>query len=201
MKKSFFAVFATILITSCATPMTTYNMNYVPFSYPSSVENKLDGKIQIVMSPQQEFYTIETNPSSFTGAATKIKFEVGKITKEIALTTYSGLFKEGSTFSSSFMEGYTVSITPSVTTLDYKYDQASSLGFAVTPRVEVNLALLVLDSKGKEIFSKTYYSGDTKGDSYMFDASPHEAINKTLHKAIYNVMNQSKGDIVNSLKN
>ena len=200
MKKTMFAVFAAILITSCATPSTTFNTNYVPYTYPTIAENKIDGKILVVMSPEEELYTIESSPSSFAGAATKTNFQVGKISKEIALSVYSSLFKEGMEFSSNFIEGYSVSITPSVTYLDYKYDQASSLGLTVTPRVKVNLDMLVLDSAGEKIFKKTYYSGDTKGDPYVFNTSPHEEINKTLHKAIYNVINQSKADLINSLK-
>jgi hypothetical protein len=200
MKKSIFAVFAVILITGCATPLTTYNTNYVPYTYPTIIENKIDGKILVVMSPEQELYTIESSPSSFAGAATKTNFQVGNISKEIALSVYSGLFKEGIAFSNYFIEGYSVSITPSVTYLDYKYDQASSLGLTVTPRVKVSLDMLVLNSAGETIFKKTYYSGDTKGEPYVFNTSPHEEINKTLHKAIYNVISQSKTDLINSLK-
>tara|TARA_B100000767_G_C19586191_1_gene459436 strand:- start:183 stop:794 length:612 start_codon:yes stop_codon:yes gene_type:complete len=189
-------LFLVTIITSCSTPITTYNNSYVPYPAPDSNLSQIDGKILVVMDVQDEFRTIESSPSSFTGGAATAVFAVGKITKEITLLTYSRLFTEGSDFSNNFIKGYVVTVTPSIAYFDYKFDQLSSLGMAITPRVEVNLLLNIRDSSGKSIFTQTYYSGDTAGSTYMFSASPFEEVNEALHKAIHNVVSQSKSDLL-----
>jgi hypothetical protein len=199
-KKSVFsALFLTFFIASCSTPSVMYKSNYMPYTPTIAKSDQISGKVLVVMSSDEENYTLELKPSSFTGGAIAAVFDIGRMTKEITMSSYSVMFTEGAYFSNQPESGYSILVTPSINKLDYKFDQMSALGFAVTPIVDVSLMINIIDADGNSTFSREYISGEVKGKAYMVSGSPHEEINKVLHKTIFDLVEDSKNDLKRNL--
>ena len=203
MKKNklvYFFVFVSIFVTSCATPSLVYRGDYVPVNIFIPYSQKLPGKGLVQMNLIDETQILSRKATSFTGGAASMNITLGPITKAISLEVYGKLFKEGVSFSNDKEEGYTLIISPKISSLDYYYDQLSNAGFAITPKVELSANIVVLDKNKKETFSRNYSSGMVKGDTYIFNANPSESINKVIHVAIHNVLKKSFNDIRYSLE-
>ena len=205
MKRSKFLnllIFTSIFITSCAAPSLVYRGDYVPSSVDIYLPDsqKLSGKGLVQMHWSDETQVLNKNASSFTGGAVSMSIPLGSITKAISLEVYGNLFREGVSFSNEKEDGYTLIISPKVSSLDYYYDQLSNAGFAITPKVELSANIRVLDKNKNETFSRTYLSGMVKGDTYFLNTSPSEAINKVIHIAIHQVIKESFNDIRLSVK-
>tara|TARA_Y200000002_G_scaffold293864_1_gene248142 strand:- start:64 stop:678 length:615 start_codon:yes stop_codon:yes gene_type:complete len=194
-----FLGFVLLVTSSCTTPNIMYQPDYVPYSSFIAKSSQIDGKVVVVMSEAQENYIITKNPSSFSGSALSGTFNIGKMLKEITLSSYAVMFKDGSEFSNTYMDNYMVSITPTVTYFDYKFDQKKGLGFTVTPQVAIKLNLEMIDENGNKSFSKEYSSGIVSGKSYAVSGQPFEEINKVLHKVIFDVVEMTKIDLLREI--
>ena len=113
------------------------------------------------MPTEVEDFVYSGSPSSFSARNTTLTLPLGEMLKEIALEVLEDRFSGRVDFANSFVgdSGYRLALAPNVRLLDYKYNQVENLGFAVTPQVEMDLAVEILDSSGTTIFDGTYESG------------------------------------------
>ena len=188
-----YTLFIVVILSSCA-GATMYNPDYVPFTSPMPESQKFDGKVLIQMDSADEVEVLSIRPSSLTGGATTSQFDIGRITKEIALSVFEKHFSEGADFSNMLSDGYRMTISPKVKSMEYKFDQLSNAGFAITPRVEVELQVITYDQNGNISYSKTYSSGDYAGKTYGGSLNPSDEINKTLHRALHELMTNAVRD-------
>ena len=54
--------------------------------------------------------------------------------------------------------------------------------------------LEILDEDGASIFNQLYESGRISGDTYMVSGKPSEKVNETLHRVLYDLLEQSFAD-------
>jgi len=199
MKNLLLIFCGTLLASGCASN-AFYNSNYEPRSeYPRA---GLEGQALILTSAADDALMVNQSPSSFTGSATTINVAMGAIVKEIAISVFDGLF-EGGAKSSNTMESsgdYRVVVTPSHRQLDFQYNQADNLGFAITPKAEVTIGLVVSDPDGVVIFEESFPSGLVEGKTYAISGSPSEKINEVIHMAVGKAMARAARELRQVLK-
>ena len=195
-KKSIHLIIILFLISGCAARPVMYDIQYVPQPKSPNNSSQLNGKILVVMSPAEEAYKIEAQPSSYTGGALNASFHVGEMTKQISLTVYSELFREGADFSNTPLDGYTISVIPSVAELDYRFEDGD-FGFSVRNALEIKVNVKVIDEKGSTKFSRLYRSGTIKGqkNTGIKFGDPLADFNKLLHRALYDLLKESSVDL------
>jgi hypothetical protein len=82
----------------------------------------------------------------------------------------------------------------------YKFDQLSNLGFAITPKVSLELHAVVTDANGKVLLEKNYTKVDFKGETYAAAIEPMQKMNMTIHKAVaecYKELAKDTADAIN----
>lgn len=170
-----------------------YNPAYIPDDEPEYLSAD---EVLLLMPKEEESYVFSGNPSSFTGSATKLTIPLGIVLKEVSEEILEDRFSGGVDFANSFTgkKGYKVVLHPSIRRFDYKYNQLKNLGFAVTPEIEVDLLVKILDQKGDSIFSQLYESGVVSGDTYVISGSPGEKVTALVHKTLYDLLEQSFAD-------
>ena len=77
---------------------------------------------------------------------------------------------------------------------NYWYNSLKNIGFAITPEVEVDLHVEILDVDGESIFNQLYKSVRVSGDTYFVSGSPAEKVNQTLHRTLYDLLEKSFAD-------
>lgn len=182
----------------------TYNVKYKPEILAqkiSTLQAKFDGKVLVYTEEKEDLKEYSQNPSSYTGAVTTLKADVGIHVREIAKEVLSKLFTEGADHSNKLenLENYSIIIQPEVLNYDYRYNQLKNVGFAITPEAKVDLYIYFKDKEGNEVFSKKYSGDYISGGSYMISGEPHERINKAIHESIYNMLLQVASDIQSHL--
>ena len=196
--KKLIIFFAFLFIVGCTSDATFRDS----FLERRSQGTPIPGKVGIIISVPDEIRTL--GPSSYSGSATKINFSIGKITKEVALSTYGKLFLDGGIYieDKTKIENITIVVEPKILDLDYKYNQLKNIGFAITPQVQIVLLVKVYKTKNElleTIFERTYDSGIKDGNTYFMDLEPAGTINKTLHVELQNLMALSFKDFKNKL--
>ena len=159
----------------------------------------IPGKIGIrILEPDEK---LSLSPSSYTGWATKINFDIGRITKKVALSTYGELFNDGAVYveKNSKTDDLNLILEPKVKELKFRYNSLKNVGFAVTPQVEVWIFVKVFDTQQELIFEKGYHSGWIDGDTYVINLDYNGAINKTLHVILQDLFAKSFNDFKNKL--
>lgn len=190
---------ATLMIGCTST--AKYDSTYVKeFTH---VPKKLDGQALIYTSASEDASVITQNPSSFTGSATTLILPMGEMLWRIAESAFGDIFVGGADHSNnlSSAQSYSIIVRPSSTVFDYKYNQLKNAGLAVTPQVEVGIAVSVADSNGMVILDKSYSSGLVDGDTYFFGGQPAERINKAAHMLLGELMNEAARDTYNAINN
>ncbi len=186
-----------VLVTSCSYS-TSLRYDYFPPSERLAESEKLQGSGLIVMSPSEETYIYEDNPASFTGSANTVSIEIGQITKSASLKIFNELFSEGAYFVNNpndFNGSYILSIEPISLINNYKFDQLSNLGFAITPKVSIEVKVKVLNKDGEILFNQNYSVNDKSQEAYFFSGNPDEKVNELVHKEVYNMLKQSFNEI------
>lgn len=183
---------ATLFISSCAYT-GDYNPAYLPDEEPEYLSAE---EVLLVMSEEEENYVFSGNPSSLTGAASKLTIPLGTILKEVSEEILEDRFSGGIDFANEFLvkKWFKVALNPSIKRFDYRYNQLKNLGFAVTPEVEVDLQVTILDEGGETIFSQLYESGVVSGGAYVLSGSPGEKVNQVLHRTLYDLLEKSFAD-------
>ena len=191
----FFSVLLGLILVSGCTSTASYNAAYEPRAeYPSE---SLSGKALILTDPSEDMLVLSQSPSSFTGGATTINVQIGVIIKEIAISVFDRLFEGGADSSNNIEDAskYRVVVTPSHGSLDFEYNQADNLGFAITPKASVSVLVKIVDPDGSVLVDSSYPSGLVEGDTYAISGSPSEKINEVIHEAIGKALSESARDL------
>lgn len=192
MKNLYLLMTFLVSLSGCA-----YQGGYSPTYLPNEKPHYLSAsEVLLVMPDEEEDYVFKGNPSSFTGSITSLTLPLGYILKEVAEEILEDRFSGGVDFANDFIDSqnYLIALHPSIQHFDYRYNQLRNLGFAITPEIEVNIRVEILDENGSTIFDQEYKSGYVSGESYIISGSPSEKINKTLHRTLYDLLTQSFAD-------
>ena len=170
-----------------------YNPTYIPDEEPDYISSD---QVLLVMADEDENYVYTGSPSSFTGGGTSLSIPLGAITKEVAEEILEDRFSGRVGFANEFLhdEGYRLALKPRIRRFDYKYNSLKNLGFAITPEVDIDLRITILDSNGQTVFDEVYQSGRTEGDTYIVSGSPSEKVNEALHRTLYRLFEESFAD-------
>jgi len=182
-----------VLLASGCAFQTGYNPTYLPDEEPEYLSAD---EVLLVMPREAEDFVYAGSPSSLTGGATNLTVPLGFILKQVAEEILEDRFSGGTDFDNEFRaeSGYLIALQPSIKRFDYRYNQLKNLGFAITPQVEIDLQVEILDESGETIFDNVYESGRVSGKSYMISGSPAEKVNQITHKVIYDLLKQSFED-------
>ena len=152
---------------------------------------KVDGHAVIMVDRKQ---TLTGNPESLTGAALTLTEPVGEIMATTAKTVLDAGFSGQSELADQPKpDAYAVALR--VQGFSYKFDQLSNLGFAITPKVTVAVAADVTAPQGRGELHKTYERKDFKGETYLMSFNPTEKVNRALHLALADILQELMRDI------
>ena len=181
---------ACLAITACASTVE-YKPEYVSAGLAAPI---VDGKAVIVMDKTEQEQSITSNPTSFTGGGTTLTAPVGEIIRETGLKVFGAGFSDGAEVSETAKPGaYDVALT--LNGFSYKYDQLSSLGFEVRPKVTVGLEVDAVAPDGQRLFTRKYERNDYLVAGYVFSGNPGERINQALHMAVAEIFREILDDV------
>ncbi|MEZ5542836.1 MAG: hypothetical protein R3F42_12455 [Pseudomonadota bacterium] len=180
--------------------VATYNPDFG--GEPPAVDAPLTGKALIYTTREETGYTFSGNPTSFTGGGTNLSIELGEITYRLAVKAFGSIFTQGAEHAESLDDAgsYTIVVKPRVTKYSYAYNQLKNIGFAITPQVDLDVEVRVLDAAGNSVLDKTYSSGIRDGKSYMMSGAPGEKISAVTHQTIAELLNQAAQETYTALR-
>jgi hypothetical protein len=191
---------AAVALSACAYEIG-YRPDYVPPQTPPFVAQ---GRLLILMPPEQREFVYEGRPASTTGDFTTLTVPIGAIVQDIAKDVFSGCFAYGVEFVESVggQEDYVVALEGDMQEFVYAYEKVIDRGFDeqdadvwITPEVQIAFAVKAYSRVGATLLDKTYDSGVTAGESYMVTGRPAERINRTLHATLHALMLQVASDL------
>ncbi|HEY5551251.1 MAG TPA: hypothetical protein VIK52_05150 [Opitutaceae bacterium] len=187
------AAILAVLLAGCAFK-AGYDPSYLP---ASAMKLGIPGKALVVLEVSEEQRVYKDNPRSFTGGGTTLSLPLGEITKQVALKVFSATFADGADFRNEAVLGadYRLIVQPRVARLDYYYNQLKNLGFAITPQLEMDLSVVMLNGDGTVLLENTYVSGRSEGDTYVLSGSPQEKVNKLIHLTLFKLMTDAAVDV------
>lgn len=181
---------ACLLMTACASTLQ-YKPEYVSAGLAAP---KVQGHAVVVMDAAQQAQTITAHPTSFTGSATSVTEPVGQIIREAAQKVFGVGFSDGAEVAEVSKPGaYDVALK--LNNFSYKYDQLSSLGFEIKPKVTVALDVDAVAPDGHKLFSKRYERVDYLVGAYVISGNPPEKINQALHMAVTEIFRDIVDDV------
>jgi hypothetical protein len=183
-----------------------YDPDYVPGERPPYVA---DGKILLVMPPEQQQFVYTHEPDSFTGNYTTLTVPMGAIVRDIAQQVFASCFGQGVAFAAERVPNgdYVIALEGDMEEFVYRYTKVIERGFEdsadeageadtwITPEVDIAFNVRAFDRQGERIFDKTYASGVIAGESYRVTRHPEERINETLHATLHALMLQVAADL------
>ena len=192
MTKKVFVFIIAVCLSGCAY-QAGYNPTYLPDEEPEYISAD---EVLLVMPDEVEDFVFKGSPSSFTGGGTTLTIPLGVILREVAEEILEDRFSGRVGFANEFVasEGYRVALSPKIMLFNYWYNSLKNIGFAITPEVEVDLHVEILDGDGESIFNQLYKSGRVSGDTYFVSGSPSEKVNQTLHRTLYDLLEKSFAD-------
>ncbi len=159
----------------------------------------VQGKATLVMSSTAIGQSITAHPTSFTGSATSITFPMGQIVRTAGEKVLGAGFSKGVVTSDTAAPD-TFGVSVDVSNFTYAYDQASNLGFAITPKVSLQMTADVRAPDGKPLLHKTYSKADVTPGKYAISGKPAEKINEGLHMALGQMFRDLLDDIATAAK-
>jgi hypothetical protein len=183
-----------------------YDPAYVPGARPQYVA---DGKILLVMPPEQQDFVYTSEPDSVTGNYTTLTVPMGAIVRDIAADVFASCFGQGVEFAPDRVPNgdYVIAIEGDMQEFIYRYRKVIEQGFDedaeesgevdawITPEVDIAFDVRAFDRQGNRILAKTYASGVVAGESYRVTGQPEERINATLHATLHALMLQVAADL------
>ncbi len=155
----------------------------------------VQGPAVIVMDDGLQNQVITAHPTSYTGSATTITFPIGAIIRDVGQKVFGVGFSGGSsTATEARLGAYGVKLL--LNDFSFKYDQLSSLGFEIRPKVTIGLSVVAVGPDGAPLFSKRYEKVDYLVASYAFSSDPAEKINQALHMALGEIFREILDDVV-----
>lgn len=182
-------------ITGCASSIA-YRADYVP-DHAVVADERIAGRVLVYTTVADDERLVTGGATSFTGSGAKLTTPIGMMTREIAVKVFSQVATEGATAAHELIDAdrFAVVVRPEAKDFKYGFPQLKNLGFAITPEVQVELKLTVLDASGRPLLEKDYASGIVEGKSYMMSGKPNERISKLAHETIYALMLSAAGDV------
>jgi hypothetical protein len=198
---AFFALLGVAsLLGACA-----YEIGYRPEYVPPAAPNYIaQGKLLIVMAPEQREFVYEGKPSSATGDFTTLTVPIGSIVQDIATQVFGECFAYGVEFvdSTTGRDDYVLALQGDMQEFLYSYTKVIDEGFNdqpanvwITPEVDIAFAVKGYTRAGDIVLDKIYDSGVQAGESYMVTSRPAERINRTLHATLHALMLQVAADV------
>lgn len=196
MKFPFLALFLLVVAFSGCTTTVRYNPKYLDQSF-RNVETSIEGKALILTEEKEEYRFYSQSPSSFTGATLKVVGNLGQHLSEVAQNYFERSFKEGVSHSHELKtdNNYRLTIQPEIVRFDYRYNGLKNLFFAITPESKFDLYVAIYDRKGDLVFEKKYVTPYISGGTYLISFNPAEKINKSIHKALFQLMIEVSEDV------
>lgn len=188
---------ASALFSGCA-----FNAGYNPEYLPKEpLRLGIAGKGLVVMSEADAQWTFSGNPTTFTGGGTTLTIPLGEITKQVALKVFGSAFVDGAAYSTDAANAaeYRLVVKPKIAQFSYAYKQLKNLGFAITPTIDLQLNVVLVNPDGAIVLEKTYAPGPTEGASYMLSGQPSEKINQLLHQHLFKLMTDAAQDAKTAL--
>ncbi|MDP2283680.1 MAG: hypothetical protein Q8L06_06035, partial [Pseudohongiella sp.] len=130
MKKRLYLLLAILALISMSACTST--LQYNP-AYEGRIQSApgalLEGRAVIYTTEAEDNYIFTGNPTSFTGAATKISIPLGLITKEISQNGFERIFRDGAVLTRDLaaVNNYRVVVRPKVSNFSYAYNQLKNV--------------------------------------------------------------------------
>jgi len=199
------AVLCTVLGAASVLAACAYEIGYRPEYVPTEVPNYIaQGKLLIVMAPEQREFVYEGKPSSATGDFTTLVVPIGSIVQDIATQVFGECFAYGVEFvdSTAGRDDYVLALEGNMQEFVYSYTKVIDEGFDeqpadvwITPEVDIAFAVKGYNRAGDTVLDKIYDSGVQSGESYLVTSKPAERINRTLHATLHALMLQVAADV------
>jgi hypothetical protein len=189
-----------LAVSACAYEVG-YRPEYLPTEPPQYVAQ---GKLIVVMPPEQRSFTYEGPPSSRTGDFTTLTVPVGAIVQEIASHVFGECFAYGVEFvdSRAARDDYVLALEGDMQEFIYSYTKVIDEGFNaeaadvwIVPEVEISFAVKGYNRAGDEVLDKVYDSGVRAGEEYLVTSRPAERINRALHATLHDLMLKVVADV------
>lgn len=162
------------------TSTATVHPDYVSAGVSAPV---VQGRAVLVMDEAQRKQVISSHPTSFTGGGSSLVEPVGPIIETVGQKIFNAGFSGGATVSDKpAADAYDVIVH--LDNYTYAFDQLSSLGLAITPKVTVSITANVRGPGDRALFHKTYARRDFTIGAYAASLHPEEKINQGLHMAL-----------------
>lgn len=194
---TFLILAGSLLLAGCS-----FNAGYNPSYLPTQpMAMGIAGKSLVVIDAADASWSYTGKPTSFTGGATSLTVPLGEISRQVALKVFGAAFKEGADFRNEVGDAsaYRLVVKPKVTRFSYAYSQLENLGFAITPKVDLELHVLLISPGGQTLLDKNYPSGLTSGDTYVLSGQPAEKVNQILHLTLFKLMTLAAEDAKRAL--
>lgn len=201
MKTSVLTLLLASFIVSGCGHVGRYRQDYVMLQV-SQTQATLDGKALVVTESIENHKVYSEHPSSLTGSATTYEAKLGEYLRDITLAVLKRKFKGGAEESSSVPNesDYRIVIKPKILNFDYRYNQLKNLGIWITPESKIDLYVYLYDGNGTQIMEKEYKGDYISGGGYVVHFRPGEKINRAVHLAILDTVEQMVQDIESILK-
>jgi hypothetical protein len=189
------AVLATVLLSACASSVA-YRADYVPDRAVATNE-QISGRVLVYTTSADDARVDTSGSTTFTGSAAELTTPIGMITREIAVKVFSQLATDGAVAGNDLSDAgrYSVIVRPESIAFKHGFEQLKNLGLAITPDVQCQLRISILDPSGRSLFERDYDSGVIEGKSYVLSGSPKERINRLAHETIYDLMRRAADDV------
>lgn len=180
-----------LVSTACTTTLQS-NPSYVAAGLAAPV---VKGKAVLVLDEELQDRVITAHPTSYTGGATSISAPMGEIVADVGDKILDAAFSDGAEVSSSPKAG-SHDIKVELNDFSYMYDQLSSLGFQIKPKVTVALTANAVGPDGAVLINKKYTRKDYLVAAYVISGKPAEKINEALHMALGDIFREIVDDVV-----
>jgi hypothetical protein len=191
----FSALALVALLSGCATSIA-YRADYVT-ERPVAAEEQIAGKVLVYTTKNDDERLTTGGATSFTGGGAKLTTPIGMMIREVALKVFSRVATNGASEANELTDAgrYSVVVRPEMEDFKYGFPQAKNLGLWITPQVEMQIRVSMLDASGRPLQEKHYSSGVIEGKGYVMSGSPYEKINRLAHQTLYDLMRRAADDV------
>ena len=162
---------------------------------PVDLANRIEGKVLVMMTAEQEERVYSGHPTSSTGSDITITVPLGELTNKTALDVFAmNYLTVGAGHGLDKSESYRLAVTPVVTHFEYSFNQFKTLGLFIIPQIEINLQVTFYDGEGKVILSRLYSSGTRDGDSFPCSDIVQERIKQLTQETLIDLMTEAVKD-------
>ena len=188
------AVAGLVAVTGCSTTVR-YSPDVVA-QHIQRVGAPLPGKVLVHTTPAQDAYVYGGRPSTFAGSAVKANIPFGQMSREIALKTFEGAFRQGAVAGHSMRNAadYQVIIMPQITHFNYFYRVSPGSLIQSVADVQMKMRAKVLSPQAVVLVDREY-------DSHRVLSDPTAGyMPKVLGKVAHTVLCDLMADVARDVK-